>query len=148
MVELDSHTLFEGSTVTGKYYIIALDVDRWVKFLSDIEEVTGGDVVFMWGSTWEEDSNTVLEVLGVEKRWSYIPISREDVGLVTWKMRSVRPVVESLNASKVVWVEDDLEGDAFEWANERGSMLAVAPDRESGLSDSEMRKVLSFLKGS
>lgn len=145
LVRDDKNTLFEGRTASGKYYIICLDVARWVKFLNDMRAVSGGDITFMWASAWEEDSNTVLQVLGIDEEWEWLPIVREDVGLGTWKMKSVLPTIEASSADKIVWLEDDLEADAFELAAQHGSMLAVRPDSDTGLTDEHMDEIIEFL---
>lgn len=112
---------------------------RWITELSQHAQL-------IWGSAWEEDSNLILEMLGLSDRWDHIPLQYEDVGLGTWKIKPIRRWVENLpSEEKVVWVDDELEADAFAWANTRGNMLAIQPEDYQGMDESHFRTILEFL---
>lgn len=146
LLEEPENSWFEGETESGKFYLICFNADRWRAFIERMRSAVGDDeITFMWGSAWGIDSNTILKVLDYDERWPYIELSREDVGLGTWKIRSIQPVIESLNPDRVVWVDDELEADAFELAEERGNMLAVKTERYAGLTDEQMDEIVDFL---
>lgn len=139
---------FEGKTQSGKFYLVCFNKKRWLKFFNDLMSSFSGDdeLIFMWGSAWAEDSNTILDILGFEKHWEHIPLIREDVGLGTWKFKSILPVIESINPDRIVWVDDELEGDVFDYAEQRGNMLTIAPERYEALTDKHMEEIISFLR--
>ncbi len=143
--ELPGYEYFEGATKLKRFFILCIRKQAWLSFIEAIKEACGGDVKFVWGSAWGEDSNTVLEVLGLEERWEHIELSREDVGLGTWKLKSILPVIESEPWSKVVWLDDELEADVQAIAKEHGAMLAIAPERYEALTDEAMASVVDFL---
>lgn len=100
----------------------------------------------VWGSKWKEP-NKLLALLGINANWEKIEISNQDVGLGTWKIKSIRKWVEE-NLSpeeKLVWIDDELEEDAFEWARVRGNMLSVAPDRVIGLTQEQFEEIDHFI---
>lgn len=106
---------------------------------------------FVWGSAWEPHANALLTMLGREgEEWPQIEIQHEDVGMGTWKIKSVRSYVEENFPAhqKVVWVEDEIEDDAYEWAEERGNMLIIKPVPKFGLRESEYQEILNFVKTS
>jgi hypothetical protein len=105
------------------------------------------DACFIWGSAWEEHSNAILRMLKIDQEWDWIPMDYEDVGLGTWKIKAIRRWVEQ-NApdEKIVWIDDELEQDAFKWAEERGNMLAIAPNSHTGLTAEELEQVVSFVR--
>lgn len=113
---------------------------RWIQKLSQRAS-------FVWGSAWAEESNDILRMLDQEGSWDWIPLQTEDVGLGTWKIKSVkRWVDENVPTDElVVWIDDELEGDAFTWAQQRGNMLAVQPDKFRGLQEEDFQQILLFL---
>jgi hypothetical protein len=112
---------------------------RWLQKLSE-------HATIIWGSAWEKESNLVLRLLNIDDTWGWIPLDREDVGLGTWKLKSIKPWVESLPTNeKVVWLDDELESDVFIWAQERGNMLALAPNRAQGLTEEDFQRVYDFV---
>lgn len=111
----------------------------WIERLSE-------HATFVWGSAWGEGSNLLLELLGLDGQWGWIPLDRDDVGLGTWKLKSVKPWVDALPAGeRVVWLDDELESDVFDWVEKRGNMLAVCPDRYEGLTEADFQRVYDFV---
>lgn len=112
---------------------------RWINELSDHAQ-------FIWGSAWAEQSNLILEMLNLPDRWDHIPLQYEDVGLGTWKIKPIRRWVEALPADeRIVWIDDDLEPDAFAWAEQRGNMLAIQPAPHRGMTEEDFQSILTFL---
>jgi len=113
---------------------------RWLKELSK-------DATFVWGSAWAEGSNLILELLELDMKWDWVPLETEDIGLGTWKLKSVKSWVEENvpAGEKVVWLDDELEGDAHEWAETRGNMLTICPDRYQGLTEEDFQNIHTFI---
>lgn len=113
-----------------------------------LDEVLKAGHSIIWGSAWEDRSNNVLKMLGRDEQWDYIPLDTEDVGLGTWKIKSVRRWVnENLTDNEpIVWVDDELEPDAEAWAEARGNMLCVTPNRFKGLNETHLQDIKNFLK--
>lgn len=101
----------------------------------------------VWGSAWEGMSNHLSSVLGFDEL-EWIPISRTDVGLGTWKIRSIQKWLnnnELKKFDKIVWLDDELEQDAFDYADSLENMLCIAPDRELGLTEKDYEQIIEFL---
>jgi hypothetical protein len=113
---------------------------RWITKLSE-------DATFVWGSAWAEGSNLILDLLELDMKWDWVPLETEDIGLGTWKMKSVKQWVEDnvTAGEKVVWLDDELEDDAHEWAEARGNMLAICPDRYQGLTEEDFQNIHKFI---
>jgi len=117
-------------------------ITSWFKKFKD------ADVNLVWGSAWFQESNLILEMLDMDEKWECIKISTEDVGLGTWKIKSIRGWVEDNTSPNdlLVWIDDELEEDAFLWAAERGNMLAIKPAKESGLGETDFQEIWDFLE--
>lgn len=101
----------------------------------------------IWGSAWADKSNIILEKLGLPYKWDWIPLSYQNVGLGTWKIKPVRKWVEQFPVTdKIVWLDDDLDTDAFIWAKERGNMLVICTDQGVGLTEEHQHQIIDFLK--
>lgn len=100
----------------------------------------------VWGSAWEDEANLLCEHFYMDN-FRHIPLSKEDVGLGTWKIRSIKNWVQENgeNFKKIVWVDDELESDANDWAEERGDMMCVKTNPIKGLTIREFQKILNFL---
>lgn len=134
---------FQEFILPNNLHSVFLNLKLQVPYLKQMNEMSE----IVWGSAWGANSNMLSEYLGLEQL-QWIPISNTDVGLGTWKIKSIRKWVEEHDGEydKVIWIDDELESDAFEWAKERGRMLAVAPDRVNGLTKNEFESIVNFLK--
>jgi hypothetical protein len=65
----------------------------------------------------------------------------------TWKLPSISDWVRNDVAplEKVVWVDDELDEDAFAWAEKRGNTLLLKPDPAVGLTRDHVDTILAFL---
>lgn len=108
----------------------------WLSYLINTHTV-------VWGSKREEHSNLILAMLGLKHSLPHIPIDGNDVGMGTWKLKSIRKwVEENVPADeKVIWVEDELLPDAYNWASTRGNTYLVAPALEVGLTVEDMAHI-------
>lgn len=130
---------------SAEKYHVFLNPEMHVKWLNKFRE----NHTFVWGSAWEEKSNLILQMLGIEDKWAWIYLDKEDVGLGTWKIKSIRRFVETLpETESVVWLDDELEEDAHAWSKTRGNMLTINPDRYEGLTEHHFRMIDKFLNNS
>lgn len=127
-----------------KYHVF-LNPEMHVKWLNKFRE----NHTLIWGSAWAEKSNLILQMLGIDDHWEWIPLDKEDVGLGTWKIKSIRRWVETLpETESIVWLDDELEGDAHKWSATRGNMLTINPDRYEGLTEKHFQTIDEFLNNS
>lgn len=124
---------------------VFLNPDLMNPFLDDLE-AAGHNII--WGSAWEDRSNQILEMLGRTSSWDYIPLDTEDVGLGTWKIKSVRRWVDANlpDNEPIIWIDDELEADAWAWGAERGNMLCISPKQYEGLDENLVNQMRAFLK--
>lgn len=103
---------------------------------------------FVWGSKREEYSNLIFKMLGLNIERPWIPIDGSDVGLGTWKLKTIKKwVSENLKDDELlIWVEDELEPDAYVWAKNRGNTILVCPHLEVGLTSSDLSLILASIK--
>lgn len=131
--------IFVGSEKTGEFLHPTMQLP-WLQQLSSQAKL-------VWGSA-REHPNAVLTLLKHPGEWEQIPLSREDVGLGTWKIKSVKKWVEEHVPAeeKLVWVDDELEEDVLRWFEARGNALAVIPTRDEGLTQEGFNRIQEFLK--
>lgn len=132
---------FMGEDLPGRGFVVyqngwvtwAVDLVHHAEWLRAIEE----EVTIVWASSWEEESNKLASFFGLENAdLPYIHLRRTDSP--TWKLESVREWVDSNTSSgdQVVWVDDELESDAFAWAETVGVCL-VRTDPAYGVTIDE-----------
>lgn len=122
---------------------VFLKPDMHIPWITKISE----HATFIWGSAWAKRSNLVLDVLELDQQWDYIPLVEPPEDFVgTWKLKSVKEWVEN-NAptEKIVWLDDELQEDAFQWSKGRSNMLTICPDRYEGLTEDDFKKVYEFI---
>lgn len=115
----------------------------WIEELSAIANL-------VWGSA-REDANCTLELLQIDQEWERIELEYRDLETtpITWKLESIQAwVADNVPDDELlVWVDDELQQDAFDWAAERGNMLAIAPLKDEGLTQPQYETIIAFLKG-
>ena len=107
----------------------------------------GEHVTFIWGSNWGEESNLVLELLSIDQTWLHIPLVFEETYTGTWKLPSIREWVNTHTTTedKIVWVDDELQADAFLWGNQNPQYLLIQPQKEVGLTEKDFEKIFKFI---
>lgn len=114
-------------------------------------ELKEAGVELVWGSAWNEGSNLVLSMLGIEDRWPTIDFSEGidfSPSIMSWKLSTVRSYVENRYGDQMplIWLEDELYEDAEAWLASRGSeQLSISPDRNRGLTRAHWQQVLDFV---
>lgn len=129
-------------TILEHNYLVYLNKELQNPYLKRISELS----TIVWGSAWEELSNLLSPELEIDQL-EWIPISRTDVGLGTWKIKSIKKWLDNNEQKfdKIVWLDDELEQDAFDWAEESGNMLCIAPNKERGLIRKDYEEIIDFL---
>lgn len=129
-------------TILEHNYLVYLNKELQNPYLKKISELS----TIVWGSAWEKLSNLLSPELEIDQL-EWIPISRTDVGLGTWKIKSIQKWLDNNEKKfdKIVWLDDELEQDAFDWAEESGNMLCIAPDKEKGLVREDYEEIIDFL---
>lgn len=109
----------------------------------------------IWTTMWEHHAPTELgPVLGIGTDWPYVDFAQfhDEVLLERWgesvghyKFPGVVAVSGDL---PMVWIDDDLHADQYEWAAERDAMgiptMLVQPSPATGWIEEEFHEVLAF----
>jgi Swiss Army Knife RNA repair-like protein len=109
----------------------------------------------IWATTWEQHAADYISPLigGIGADWDHIrfPYGTTDPRVTrTWKLAGLLTWAElDENATRpLVWVDDDLDEDAFDWAAARAlagvPTALVKTDGLNGLTDREVTLALAF----
>lgn len=115
----------------------------WKSLLEALTKLDG----IVWASTWEEEPNAILRHFGLPT-WDHINLEYPIGQAETLKLPAIKNWVEE-NLSpqeKVIWIDDELEPDAFAWGEARGNTLLVKPDPEKGLTRQEWVTIVKFAR--
>jgi hypothetical protein len=122
------------------HYGAMIDPVNHGAWLRDLE--TRADL--MWSTAWEDEANDLLPYYGIEREWEFIHfISYPARGF--WKLPDVRTYLEG-STDPVIWLDDEFEQDAFDYAAQRGNLLVIAVDPEVGWSEAQYRQMLDFIR--
>lgn len=87
----------------------------------------------IWASTWEETSNDIMDALELP-RIDWIPLdtpSNSDTlklsSIIEWEAKNCV-------LTPLVWIEDELEDDAFLWAQNRPQTLLIHTEPDVGIT--------------
>ena len=103
----------------------------------------------VWATTWEERANDLIAPhLGVGADWPVIKF-KGWARHPTWKLPDVRKWCEdNARGRRVAWLDDDLHGDAEEWAAKRTEggepTVLVSTHNEKGLTDRLTRELMEW----
>lgn len=105
--------------------------------MNDLIRVLDREFEIVWASMWEENSNEIGRILGLDKK-EFIPMPRRvPEGNVTFKLEAVKAWDPG---GGIVWIDDDLGPDAYEWGRAREAVL-LAPSPEVGLTAGQVEKL-------
>lgn len=99
----------------------------------------------VWATTWEDEARAhIAPKLGFGFGWDVIHFGSHP-RQTTWKLPDVEAWCDK-NAEdrRVAWVDDDLHGDAADWARDRGNTLLVSTAHETGLTQPLTTMLLSW----
>lgn len=105
----------------------------------------------VWATSWEESARSDLAPhLGFGADWPFIRFKDDFPMSGTWKLPAVKRFAELPENSTrpLVWIDDDLEPDALEWAAGRmrsgPHTLMIRPDGDIGLTSRHLNRLLAF----
>lgn len=110
------------------------------------------DVQFVWATAWGNDAHGLERSLGLPQGLPVIPL-QDYVDITTpgrtWKLNTVRKWLadNGYEDEPLVWLDDELEYDAYQWARRRrraAETLLVRCSTVRGWSNAEYRNVLDF----
>lgn len=120
----------------------SIDLINHAAWLRDIEK----EVNIVWASSWLDDSNHLAAMFGLYNAiLPHIEVGRTGSG-ETWKLDSVREWVEKNTTPEdsIVWIDDEVYDDAFQWADRNNNVLIIKPDPAVGLTAEEWQEMKDF----
>lgn len=110
-------------------------------WLRDIERLAD----FRWASMWRANSNALNDQYRLQRKvyphlnWlDWYPEVNQ-----TYKLPTIK--YEVGNRHPIVWVDDELESDTYEWADSRGNTLLIHCDPRQGWTVAEYETIIFFL---
>lgn len=120
-----------------------LDFDAHRRYLMELER----EATIVWASSWEEESNIVNKYFGLDSiTYPHVPFKSSPSGLGMWKLPAIERYLASTSEA-VVWLDDEFEDDARDWAAARPNTLLVECDPSMGWSEAQYEQVLDFVRG-
>jgi hypothetical protein len=120
-----------------------IDLNHHASWMREIE----GQTNIVWASTWEEESNHLAAMFGMED--ANLPhISLQMTTAPTWKLHSIKTWVEENveRRDRVVWINDEIHNDAFAWADEHPHVKIIKSNPAIGLTLEDWNGARRFLK--
>lgn len=133
---------------------LPLDVDHdwgaWVVrerdalLLGQLVSGAWGPVNFIWGSSWEGDSNLLADGLGLGP-FPHVPHGDADQGPHAW--RKAAPFLEFIGQTQgpVLWVDDELDTPTIALAEADHRIRCLVPDGHLGLTPENWDEIVAFL---
>lgn len=102
-----------------------------------------------WCSSWESDSNALVEAFHLPEPLPYLEFGKaqpEDSLVFTYKLPDVKEWYIKTKPQKLVWVDDELQQDAYIWAAALPiPTLLIKTDPRDGLTSMIKKEILSFV---
>lgn len=143
--------LMSGIHTDGRYYPWGT---RWNSGWFNLVEHPGwmqsfvdAGVTMRWGSYWLDETVIVSEFLGLEE-FPFIRLRKPQGNSdCTWKLPSIQAFLdEHHHGEPAFWLDDELESDAYAWAEERGNTLLVKVDPKQGWVAEEYELMMRFVE--
>ena len=117
-------------------------------FIFSISEQHGLELValrkvfeIVWASTWEESANRSIGPALSLPELPFIDLSGPRSGM-TWKLG---PVSRFVGDRPLVWIDDELYDDAFDWASRREARtLPIKPNSSVGMRSGHFEQIREF----
>lgn len=99
----------------------------------------------VWATAWEERARSELAPrLGTGAGWPVIEFRAVGAG-PTWKLPGVVEWCDAHAGDRpVVWIDDDLDWDAIDWARRRPDTLLLPTDPAAGITDEHVHAALAW----
>lgn len=128
---------FRLQRIDGYEVALSAQHQRWLSELAQSFDLA-------WATTWEQSANeSIGPLLGLPE----IPVVRfvgERAG-DTWKLETVRRFVGD---RPLVWIDDELFLDAYEWARTRDApTLLIRPSSSVGMTSAHFDQICQFRAG-
>lgn len=102
-----------------------------------------------WCSSWESESNALVPVFHLPEPLPYLQFggpSPKDGLVYTYKLPDVKDWYAENKPKKLVWVDDELQQDAYIWADALPiPTLLIKTDPRDGLTNAIKQEILSFV---
>ncbi len=107
----------------------------------------------VWGTLWRDEANDLLnhyiihEDGTAEPPHPYIEIDDLDEK-PTWKLPSIALWLQEIDPTgtrKIIWLDDEIWDDGFEWAQQRGNALFVKADPRTAWTKNQQTQIMEFL---
>lgn len=104
-------------------------------------------VRMVWCSAWEQASNDVSLFFG-NKEYEYVPFrvmpASEKADLM-WKLPAVKHFLKN-SSEPIIWLDDEFERDAYEWAAQRPNTLLITCDPKVGWTYEQYSEMQVFIQ--
>lgn len=99
----------------------------------------------VWVSNWGDETVVISELFELPIL-PWVEFKGSQVSNGSWKLPFVKEYIDAhFNNSSVIWLDDQLEEDAFMWADERGNTLLVKPDPAVGWTLEQYNSMITFI---
>lgn len=100
----------------------------------------------VWCSAWEESSNDISLFFG-NKKYEYVPfriVPPNTKPNLTWKLPAVKQFLKKIS-EPAIWLDDEFEQDAYDWAATRPNTLLITCDPKVGWTYEQYKEIQSFI---
>jgi hypothetical protein len=119
-----------------------LDFNQHRQWMLQLER----EAELVWASSWEEESNLVNKRFGLDGlTYPHVPFKNAPSGEGMWKLPAIERYLAQSDEA-VVWLDDEFEDDAREWAARRPSTLLIECDPTMGWTEAQYEQVLDFVR--
>ena len=119
-----------------------LDLNHHAEWLRHLESM---NTQMMWCSSWLDESNALVKHYGLKNELPFVELydSAEQESTM-WKL----PAVKKAFPGKIplIWVDDEFEESAYEWAAARGNTMLVACDPAVGWTFEQYQLMEQFIR--
>lgn len=119
-------------------WVVREETATWLRTLHQ------ANIPIRWASTWESDSNLLTQALNLPDI-SHLPLPRQVTD--EWmKLAAVKKFVYAQPTDRqIVWIDDEIDDAARNWASTICNLHILVPDSRTGLTEAEMETTLQLL---
>lgn len=95
----------------------------------------------IWASAWESVSNHINKELNLDS-FDYLTFDNDDA--LWFKFTSIKNFVKTIPQNiHIVWVDDEIPPEVFEWADNQPNITCIIPNGLTGLSELDIESIES-----